>query len=108
MNNITTLNNKFIVEPYKGDRALKSKNESGFALVQQKISIVGLRLLVEAHVSLNNQPGMNAFFEKGSLVYIKEELLFTQQWAQKQYESDAIEGKFIIVDANNVDFVVRK
>jgi hypothetical protein len=97
-----SLNNRFILEPYKGDRALKSKNETGFAIVQQKVSIVGLRLL--ADVNVFTQGGAMTFLA-GSLAYVKEELLFTQPWAQKVYESDAIEGKFIIVDSAHVEFV---
>lgn len=99
----TSLNNRFIVEPYSGDRALKSKNTGGFAIVQQKVSLVGLRLLVDANIVSGS---LSTAYTKGSTVYIKEELLFTQVWAQKIYESDALEGKFIIVDAANVDFVV--
>jgi hypothetical protein len=101
-----SLNNRFILEPYSGDRTLKSKNEVGFALVQQKTSIVGLRLLMDAVVFSGTQCGVP--YSKGSLAYIKEELLFTQPWASKVYESDAIEGKFIIVDAAHIEFVVEK
>lgn len=97
-----SLNNRFILEPYKGDRALKSKNETGFAIVQQKVSVVGLRLLTD--VNIFTQGGAVTFLA-GSIAYVKEELLFTQPWAQKVYESDAIEGKFIIVDSTYVEFV---
>jgi hypothetical protein len=105
MNHVTSINNRFILEPYKGDRTLKANASTGFAIVQQKVSLVGLRLL--ADVDLCTQ-GFVQVYPKGSLAYIKEELLFTQPWAQKSYESDGIEGKFIIVDSTYVDFVVQE
>lgn len=104
--NVVSFNNRFLLEPYKGDRALKANVSSGFAIVQQKVSVVGLTLLADAVVSLYGKEVET--LEKGSKVYIKEELLFTQPWAQKVYESDAIEGKFIIVEASQVDFIVSK
>ena len=101
----TSLNNRFILEPYKGDRALKANASSGFAIVQQKVSLVGLTLL--ADVDLARDVFVQTF-SKGSKAYIKEEELFTQQWALKVFESDAIQGKFIIVDAAHVQFVVAE
>jgi len=99
----TSLNNRFIVEPYSGDRTLKAKTVTGFAIVQQKVSIVGLKLLMDMLMTMGAD---TVLFKKGSTVYIKEELLFTQPWAQKVYESDGLESKFIIVDSNQVEFVV--
>src|SRR5580693_1691751 len=96
MTDTISFNNRLILEPYKGDRALKSKTEGAFALVQQKTSIVGLRLLADA--ALNFGGKSLETMSKGSVVYIREELLYTQAWAQKVYESEAVEGKFIIVD----------
>lgn len=101
-----SLNNRFMVEPYKGDRALKANTTGGFAIVQQKVSIVGLMLLADALVQLDGKTVET--LEKGSKIYVKEELLFTMPWAQKVYESDAIEGKFIIVDSTYVEFLVPK
>lgn len=100
---INSMNNRFIAEPYKGDRALKSNSASGFAIVQQKVSVVGLKVLADAVIFMGAQQGIS--WPKGSIIYVREELLFTAPWAQKVYEADAIEGKFIIVDATQVEFV---
>ncbi len=104
--NVTALNNRFILEPYKGDRTLKSSSSNGFAIVQQKVSVVGLTVLADALINHGTPHGQ--MYPKGSKAYIKEEALFTQPWAQKAYESDAIEGKFIIVDSAHVEFVVSE
>lgn len=101
-----SLNDRFIVKPYAGDRTLKAKVSNGFAMVQQKTSIVGLELLMEARLSTTNKDLLE-IFPKGSMIYVKEELLFTQVWAKAIYESDAVEGNFIIVDVNNIEFIKR-
>lgn len=109
-----SLNNRFIVEPYVTDRGLKATERNGFAMITQKISLKGLRLLVDAQLTGFGQQstaydGISASgplrVPAGSLIYIREELLHTQIWAQKPLECDSIEGKFIIVDASNVEFV---
>jgi hypothetical protein len=99
--NPVSINNRLLVEPYSGDRALKAKNAGGFAIVQQKVSIVGLKLVANASILVGNNIEE---IKKGTVVYIKEELLFTQPWAQKIYESDGVEGKFIIVDLTHIEF----
>ena len=100
-----SLNNRLIVEAYFTDRSLKAKETNGFAMIQQKVAVKGLKLLMNANCSIGNEL---VVFDKGSTVYIREELLHTQQWAQKILESEAVDGKFMIVDLNNVEFVVPK
>lgn len=107
---LISYNNRFIVEPYAGDRTIKTTAGSGFAMIQQKVSLKGLKLL--ADVVLIDKPAFNTseglksqIVPKGSIIYIKEELLFTQQWAKQILECEAIEGKFIIVDGQYVEMI---
>lgn len=109
-----SLNNRFVVEPYTTDRGLKATERNGFAMITQKISLKGLKLLVDAKLtgygneslSIDGSSMSGPFTVKaGSFIYIREELLHTQVWAQKPLECDGIEGKFIIVDASYVEFV---
>ena len=47
--NLLSINNKFIVAPYVSDGIIKDTNTGGkaaFARIQQKVAIVGLKLLV--------------------------------------------------------------
>jgi hypothetical protein len=98
-----SLNNRFVVEPYLSDRAIKlSQNGSGFAMIQQKVTLVGLKLLMSVHVQY---PSESKYFPAGSTVYIREEYLHSQPWAKQLLESKAIEGKFMIVDHQFVEFV---
>jgi hypothetical protein len=68
-------------------------------MLSQKIKSKGLKLLVDA--KLND----GTVLPKGSLAYIREEVLHNGQWATKILESDAIEGNFIIIDLAHVDYV---
>lgn len=100
-----SLNNRFIVESYKEDRALKTTVSNGFAMVQQKGSIKGLKLLADATISVGL--GLEVI-PKGSVVYIKEGALQSQPWAKASFTSDAIEGEFMIIDMAHIEFVVNK
>lgn len=95
-----SLNNQLVLERYKNDKTMRAVERNGFATVSQKVTVVGLKVLVEAH--LNN----GTKIAKGSLAYIKEELLFTQHWAKQALQSNAIEGEFMIVDAMHVSFII--
>lgn len=113
MENSLSLNNRFILAPYGGDRTLRANVSSGFAHVQQKTAVVGLKVLVPASIAALGQVridglSMNASIPRGSIAYIREEYLYTQPWAKNVLTSDAIEGSFIIVDATYVEFVELK
>jgi hypothetical protein len=97
-----SVNNRLILESYKTDRALRSTNSSGFAVVQQKVALKGLKLLVDARISVGDSM---YDLPKGSTAYIREEYLHNAQWATKILENEEIEGPFIIVDLVNVEFV---
>jgi hypothetical protein len=101
-----TINNKFIVEAYNSDRALKSVERNGFATIAQKVTVVGLKLLMDAQIQETKE--LSRLVPKGSLVYIKEEFLHTNQGVKRIYESDAVEGKFNIIEMAYVEFVVPK
>jgi len=94
-----SVNNRLIVETYKKE-SLKAVERNGFASISQKLALKGLKVLIEAMLS------DNTLVQKGSIVYIKEEILHTQAWAQKTLECDAIEGPFLIVDLVHVEFIV--
>lgn len=101
-----SLNNRFIVESYKEDRGLKTQVKNGFAMVQQKVSLQGLKLL--ANVTMTDGSKYGQSFQKGDIAYIKEGALQSQPWAKATFTSEAIEGEFMIVDMAHIEFVVRK
>ena len=92
-------NCKLLLEPYKSDGAIKQTVKSGFATTKQKSSLVGLKLM--ANGSLYHRNGdVQANMEKGDVVYFKEEDLHTQAWAKTIFNSEEIEGPFIIAEAS--------
>lgn len=93
-----SMNNRLIVQVYKKE-ALKSEIKNGFALIQQKVSLKGLKVLVDCKLS------DNTLVRKDSTAYIKEETLHTQAWAQKALECDALKEPFLIVDLSYVEFI---
>lgn len=93
-----SFNNRLVVEAYKKE-GLKSHVSNGFAMVQQKVTVKGLTVLLDAKLS------DGTFIPKGSIAYIKEELLHTAHWAQKILESDTFSAPFIIVDMANVEYI---
>lgn len=95
--------NRYIVETYKEDRALKATVQNGFAMVSQKICLKGLKLLANAVVAVGDT---HFEYPIGSTVYIKESSLQSQPWAKVSFSSESIEGNFMIVDPIHVEFVV--
>ena len=93
----TTSFNKIIVEAYQKE-GLRSVVANGFAMIQQKVAVKGLKVLMDAKLS------DGTFIRKGSTAYIKEETLHTAPWAQKILESDTL-GAFLPVDMTYVEFV---
>lgn len=93
-----SFNGRLIVEAYKKE-GLKSHVSNGFAFIEQKVSLKGLSVLIDAKLS------DGTLIPKGSTAYIKEELLHTSPWAQKILQSETLPGQFIVVDIANVEFV---
>lgn len=97
-----SINGRFILESYKEDRALKATVQNGFAMVSQKVSLKGLKLLADVQ---NAQGQWIAY--KGDIAYIREASLQNQPWAKATFTSDSIEGEFIIVEQLNIEYVDR-
>lgn len=96
-----SINNRLILETYKKD-GLQATVSKGFASVQQKVSLKGLKVLMDAQIVLH---GTMQFIPAGSTAYIKEEKLHSSEWALKPLRCDTLPMEFIVVDATHVDFV---
>jgi hypothetical protein len=44
--------NKFIVEPIEGDRALRSNNASGFAMIEQRTALRCFKTTMDANIDV--------------------------------------------------------
>lgn len=96
MSNLISINNKVVVEPYKGSNKPVGKVSSGFATVKQKDTLIGLKVLADFTMKTNSS---EILIVKGQTVYFSEEVLATHDWAKKTYECDAIEGRFSLAEA---------
>jgi hypothetical protein len=96
--NTFSLNNRLVVESYKKE-GLKTTVNNGFAMVSQKVAVKGLTVLMDAKFE------DGTFIPKGSIAYIREELLHTQAWAAKPLECAFLDTQFLIVDKQHVDFI---
>lgn len=94
-----SMNNRLVVEAYQKE-GLKSKTSNGFAYIEQKVSLKGLEVLMDAKLA------DGTFVPKGSVAYVKEETLHTQQWATKVMQCDTFDKPFLIIDALHVEFIV--
>ena len=100
------LNGRVILETYKEDRSLKAEVSNGFAMIQQKIRVTGLKALADGMIPNGTKYGQ--YINKGDLVYIKEKSLRDAPWAKDSFVSEAIDGQFMIVDSSHVEFIVKK
>ncbi len=97
LTNPVSINDRVIVEAYQKED-LKAEIKNGFAMTSQKISLKGLRLLMDA--KLND----GTIIQKGYKAYFKENDLHSQPWAKSIFKSDFFEGNCMIIDLAHVEF----
>lgn len=90
---------RLILEAYKKE-GLKSTVSNGFAMVQQKVALVGLEVKVDAMLPIGNTTQL---VPAGSKAFIREEYLHTNPAAAKVYDHEEL-GRVIILEAMVVDF----
>lgn len=100
-----SLNNRLVLEAYKKE-GLKSVVHNGFAMTQQKVLVKGLKVLMKSTLQIHGQFSIEV--NPGDMAYIREEYLHSAPWAQKILQSDAVEGDFMIIDQQYIEFVVPK
>ena len=98
---VTSLNNKIMCSPYKGELKIKSSVKSGFAAVEQKISLVELEVVSDARIS------HSLSIKKGSKVLISEEIAFNKAAKQKGFTTESIKEPFILVELFEIVGVIE-
>jgi len=93
-----SLNNRLVLEQYiKG--ALKPKMSGGIATPDQRDGLKGLRVLVGTTLSDGRK------IPRGSIAYIREEVLYTHGWASKPLTCETLPVKFMIVELPYIEFI---
>jgi len=99
---IESYNKQVICEPYKGSTGIKSKVSSGVAVVQQKVGVIGLKVLANAVIS------DTLILKRGDTVYVKEEILHTHKQYSQHLECKDIKEPFALINFAHVAFVKEK
>lgn len=98
-----SVNNQLVVKPYAGSRGIKANISKGVAVVQQKTAVIGLEVLMDAHIIQGN---VEMIIKKGSTVYIKEEVLYTHKdQYSRALTCDEIKEPFILANFMHVVMV---
>ena len=95
--NKVSFNGYLILQPYKHSGKIKAKISGGFASVEQKTNLVGLKMLTHGNIQIGQDVRM---VPKGVTIYFKEETLHTSDWATTKYSCEAIGGEFILAPAS--------
>ena len=99
----TSLNGNLILKPYTGTKELKTTQAAtGFTMTANKVGIESLELLVDTSVFLGDN---NKVLKKGTKIYFKEEILHTQAWSRKIYESKEFKDGFVIGHIKDILFL---
>lgn len=93
-----SVNNRLVLEEYVKE-ALKSEKVGGIATPGQRDGIKKLKVLVGTRLSDGRD------IPEGSYAYLREEALHTQAWATKLFKCPSINGKFILVDLQWIEFI---
>lgn len=92
-----SLNDTFITEVYKQGQGLRAEIKNGFASVAQKSHLHGLKLLVDAKLTDGKT------VPAGSVIYVAEDILSTQEWAKRIKKADFLEEQeFIMIQKQHV------
>jgi hypothetical protein len=95
---IFSLNNRLVLEEYVKE-GLKSRVVGGIATPGQRDGLKKLKVLVGTKLANGTD------IQQGSYAYLREEALHNQPWASKFFTCDGIEGKFMIVDLQWIEFI---
>lgn len=98
----TSINGRVLVEPYKKTE-LKAEIRSGMAMISQKVNLKGLKLMADACIPSGMLGGID--LKAGDIAYFREDQLHMCPGIKDVLNADTIEGPFIILDANMIQFV---
>lgn len=95
-------NNNVICRPYEKKGGIRKKITSGVATMEQKTKLVGLEILEDAFIN------KDISLKKGSIAYIKEEVLHSTKQYSLPLSCDDMKHNFIMVNFGHIVFVKEK
>lgn len=92
------LNGIFILEPYKQGQGIRGEMVGGLFVPGQRHNLVGLKMLVDSKVE-------GTLFKAGSIAYLQEDFLSTNDAAKRVKKADGIVGEFIQIESRHIVMV---
>ena len=97
-----SVNGRLLLEPYKGAKKLELEVKKGFGTVKARSTLIGLKLLREAAIHINNQV---LHIAKDSVVFFNESTLASQEQYKAVFNFEGSEEAFVIGNYHDVLFV---
>jgi hypothetical protein len=94
----SSFNNKLILEAYKHTE-IRAESNKGWVQASQKNHLKGLKVLIQSVLS------DGTIVPAGSTAFLKEELLHSAPFAKNKLKCDTIQGEFILVTMNEVEYL---
>jgi len=96
---VISYNNNVICEPYVKEGGIRKKIQGGMATISQKTALIGLKVLRDAYIT------KDLSIKKGSVVYIKEEILHTTPQYSIPLICEDMKESCVIINFGHVSFV---
>jgi hypothetical protein len=95
-------NDQLILSKYDYGGGLKQRVKSGFASTEQKTNLVGLDLLVDAHLIGGK------VLKAGSVIYFEEEFVYSDNIAKRVRTGMGLSVEFMVLDIKRAVAVEEK
>lgn len=96
---IKSCNNNILCKPYVKKGGIRSTTTKGIATIDQRTKIVGLEVVEDAYIN------EDLTISKGSVVYIKEEILHSTPQYNTPMICDDLKESCVLVNYGHVSFV---
>lgn len=91
-----SFNEHLVCEPYTKGKQMDAKVNSGFAMIEQKNTLYGLKVLVPCKMPDGTH------VPAGSTAYFLEEVLYSQQWSRNKLSCDSLDKECILAEKKQV------
>ena len=101
MTTTTSLNKRVICEAYSKPKELRGSEKGGFAYIEQKQQLIGLKVLCDSDIYENGQ--LLATIKKNDIVYLPEDVLFRESTHRSAFCKDIFQDQpFLILNYSDI------
>ena len=100
-----SVNGRLFLEPYVNSQKVNLKVKNGWGEVEAKTSLIGLKLLKDAQISVN----LNLFtLPAGCVVFFREDLFITNESYKQVHTLGDYKEQFVIGNYNDAIYIALK